>query len=121
MGQWLPAGTDVSVHQMAAYHSPANFRHPGRFAPERWLGGDVEYEHDRRDVHQPFSLGPRNCIGVGFAWHEMRLALGKLVFNFDFELCEESRGWTRQKVFVLWEKRPLYVRVRPFVGEGKGL
>lgn len=125
MGRWLPAGTDVSVHQMAAYHSPANFRHPARFAPERWLGGDgaAEYEDDKRDVHQPFSYGPRNCIGVSFAWHEMRLAVAKLVFSFDFELCEESRDWTRQKVYVLWEKNPLYVRVRPLqvVGEGKTL
>lgn len=118
MGQWLPAGTDVSVHQIAAYHSPANFKHPSRFAPERWLG-DAEYKNDRRDVHQPFSFGPRNCIGMSFAWHEMRLAVGKLIFNFDFELYDESRNWTRQKVFVLWEKNPLYVRVKPFVGDGK--
>lgn len=118
MGQWLPAGTDVSVHQLAAFHSPANFKHPSRFAPERWLG-DVEYKNDRRDVHQPFSVGPRNCIGMNFAWHEMRLAVGKLIFNFDFELHDESRSWTSQKVFVLWEKNPLYVRVKPFVGERK--
>ncbi|KAL1847692.1 hypothetical protein Daus18300_013859 [Diaporthe australafricana] len=120
MGQWLPAGTDVSVHQIAAYHSPANFKHPTRFVPERWLG-DVEYKNDRRDVHQPFSFGPRNCIGMSFAWHEMRLAVGKLILNFDFELCDESRNWTRQKVFVLWEKNPLYVRVKPFVGERKNI
>lgn len=119
MGQWLPAGTDVAVHQIAAYHSPANFKHPTRFAPERWLG-DVEYKDDRRDAHQPFSFGPRNCVGVNFAWHEMRLAVGKLIFNFDFELYDESRSWTRQKVYVLWEKNPLYVRIKPFVGEEKG-
>lgn len=47
----------------------------------------------------------------------MRLAVGKLIFNFDFELYDESRNWTRQKVFVLWEKNPLYVRVKPFVDE----
>ncbi|KAL2281926.1 hypothetical protein FJTKL_11200 [Diaporthe vaccinii] len=120
MGQWLPAGTDVSVHQMAAYHSLANFKHPSHFVPERWLG-DVEYTNDRRDVHQPFSFGPRNCIGMSFAWHEMRLAVGKLIFNFDFELCDESRDWTRQKVFVLWEKDPLYVRVKPFVSERENI
>ncbi|KAG8163967.1 hypothetical protein KVR01_005885 [Diaporthe batatas] len=99
--------------EVAAYRSPANFMRPGRFAPEKWLG-DAEYAADRRDALQPFSFGPRNCVGVSFAWHEVRLVVGRLVFSFDFELCEESRDWARQRVFVLWEKNPLYLRVKPF-------
>jgi hypothetical protein len=29
------------------------------------------------------------------------------------EVCEESRGWTEQRAFVLWEKKPLFCRLRP--------
>jgi hypothetical protein len=42
----------------------------------------------------------------------MRLILGNVLWNFDLELCEESQNWTNQKVFVVWEKPPLMVRVR---------
>jgi len=46
------------------------------------------------------------------AWHEMRLLLSKVVYNFDFELCPESEGWLDQKAFLLWDKRPLMVKLK---------
>jgi cytochrome P450 len=30
--------------------------------PERWLPGSG-YDSDRKDAFNPFSVGPRNCIG----------------------------------------------------------
>ena len=52
----------VSVNHYAAYHSPLNFNRPQEFIPERFL--DVgNFPGDRREVLQPFSMGPRNCIG----------------------------------------------------------
>jgi hypothetical protein len=46
------------------------------------------------------------------ALHEMRLIACKMLWNFDFELCEESRGtWFEQKCFwALWSKPPLWVK-----------
>jgi cytochrome P450 len=46
------------------------------------------------------------------AYHEMRLIITKVLWNFDLELCEESRGWLDQTVFTLWQKGPLAVKVR---------
>jgi hypothetical protein len=49
-------------------------------------------------------------------YHEIRLLLAKVLYNFDLELCEESREWIeRQKVYALWVKVPLMVRVTPVV------
>jgi cytochrome P450 len=46
------------------------------------------------------------------AYHEMRLVLTKLLWHFDFELDEMSRGWAEgQRVFALWEKKPLELKV----------
>lgn len=42
----------------------------------------------------------------------MRIILAKLVWNFDFELCDESRSWIQQKVYILWDKPPLIVKAR---------
>lgn len=39
-----------------------NFRDPEMFVPERWLG-DPRYDGDAKEVLQPFSIGPRNCLG----------------------------------------------------------
>lgn len=55
--------TVVACHHYASYHSVTNFALPDEFIPERWHGNDPRFEHDRKDVLQPFSLGPRNCLG----------------------------------------------------------
>lgn len=63
-GSFVPGGTTVYVTPLAAYFSTTNFRNPEAFIPERWLpeGADL-YAGDQRDVVQPFSVGPRDCLG----------------------------------------------------------
>lgn len=47
------------------------------------------------------------------AYHEMRIILAKLLWHFDlFGLTEESERWNEQRVFILWEKGPLMVKMR---------
>ncbi|KAL2145397.1 hypothetical protein VTI28DRAFT_7324 [Corynascus sepedonium] len=111
-GYWIPGDTTVSVPQWASYQSESNFRNPQKFAPERWLG-DPEYDHDVRAVLQPFSVGPRNCIGKNLAYAEMRLILARLLWNFDLELMPESKNWNDQKIYVLWQKGAINVKLTP--------
>ncbi|KAF4310811.1 putative cytochrome p450 protein [Botryosphaeria dothidea] len=54
--------TSLNIYHYVAYHSPLNFKDPDSFVPERWLG-DSQYDSDRKEVLQPFSFGPRNCLG----------------------------------------------------------
>jgi len=54
--------TSVGVHPWSAYLSAGNFKDPQTFAPERWLD-DERYANDDRAACQPFSLGPRGCLG----------------------------------------------------------
>lgn len=56
-------------------------------------------------------------VWTDLAWHEMRLLLATTILHFDIELCEESEEWADQKVYILWEKKPLMCRLRP-VKEG---
>jgi cytochrome P450 len=60
---------------------------------------------------QPFSAGPRNCLGKNLAYAEMKLILARLVFEFDFELLDSKDDWADQRVFTLWEKRPLMLKI----------
>lgn len=61
-GKLIPKNTSIGIAQWSAYRFLRNFRDPDLFAPERFLG-DAKYKDDVRSVVQPFSVGPRNCIG----------------------------------------------------------
>jgi hypothetical protein len=41
----------------------------------------------------------------------MNLILARLIFEFDIELDDEKVDWMDQRVFTLWEKPPLMVRL----------
>lgn len=79
---WVPESTVVAVTQFAAYHSPENFYLPDEYIPERWLD-DERFRNDNKAAFQPFSTGPRNCVGKNLAYFEMRIVLARLLYNFD--------------------------------------
>lgn len=43
----------------------------------------------------------------------MRIILARMIFNFDMELAQPEVDWMDQKCYVLWEKKPLMVRLTP--------
>ena len=47
------------------------------------------------------------------ATHEMRLIIAKVLWSIDLELCDQQQGdWLDQKLFIVWEKKPLMVKLR---------
>lgn len=61
-GHYIPGGTSVYVSQFPSNHSKRNFKDPDAYVPERWMG-DERYKDDNRESVNPFSFGPRNCLG----------------------------------------------------------
>ncbi|KAL5358310.1 cytochrome P450 [Aspergillus floccosus] len=110
-GEFVPGNTAVSVSQWATYRSQKNFKRADEFLPERWT--DPSFSTDDKSAFQPFSFGPRNCLGKNLAYHEMRLILAKVLYNFDLVFVPESVGWEKQRTFVLWEKKELMVQLKP--------
>ena len=47
------------------------------------------------------------------AYVEMRMIMVKMLWNFDYELCDESDNWLDQKVYLVWKKEPLTVQLKP--------
>lgn len=114
----VPPGMTVSVAPWVACHSPLNFCDPDSFVPERWLPDkDKRYASDRLDASQPFSVGPRGCIGKNLAFFEMRLIMARLLYSFDLVLDGDRdsvlRKWdmTKIKVYQTWVKPRLWVRL----------
>lgn len=46
------------------------------------------------------------------AYHEMRLIMTRVLYTFDLELCPESKDWTDQECYTLWEKKPLMCKMK---------
>ncbi|MCJ1399346.1 hypothetical protein MMC11_002548 [Xylographa trunciseda] len=109
-GQWIPGGTYVQISPFAANMNPDNFTEPEAFIPERWFSTDRKYAKDRKEVHQPFSSGHRNCIGQNLANAEMRLVIAKLLWHFDLKYVGDKH-WMDQPTYMLWEKKPLMMNL----------
>ncbi|KAH6962312.1 cytochrome P450 [Ilyonectria sp. MPI-CAGE-AT-0026] len=112
-GHYIPHGTIVSSATWTTQHDPRHWHEPESFKPERWIGDGFG---DNKQASQPFSLGPRGCIGINLAYLEMRILLAKLVFAYDWELAEASKNtrWFEESTFqLLWEKPALRVIFSP--------
>lgn len=76
-GRVIPKGMTVGISSYAASRWSHNFKSPETFAPQRHLG-DSEFQDDKRSVIQPFSVGPRNCIGQ-VSWFGRKMGRGILL------------------------------------------
>ncbi|GAB1321058.1 Isotrichodermin C-15 hydroxylase [Madurella fahalii] len=124
-GQFLPKQTIVEVQPYSMHHSSEHWHDPYTFLPERFLhksegkfGGAEETEKnhygDNLEALQPFSVGPRNCIGKNLAYAEMRLILARIIYEFDLRASGDIKAWyKRAKVYTVWEKAPFYVYLTP--------
>ncbi|KJZ79057.1 hypothetical protein HIM_01830 [Hirsutella minnesotensis 3608] len=117
-GKYVPAKTRVSIFPSATFRNPSNFIEPNTFLPQRWLPSTHElYEErfagDNRSVFKPFSYGPRDCVGKNLAYSEMRLIISLFFLRFDLELPFDQSSWQdSQRVFVVWDRSPLYIKIR---------
>ncbi|KAJ5272759.1 hypothetical protein N7478_007884 [Penicillium angulare] len=110
---YVPEGTSVSISLYSAHRAATNFKDPDSFVPERWLDGPESepYASDNKEAFNPFSYGPRNCLGQHLANAEMRLILTKLLWHYDFTLQPECSNWAAQNSFSLWSRPPLMVKL----------
>lgn len=113
-GEYIPAGVTVSCENYALARDPRYWEDPDSFRPERWIGDGLK---DDKRAFQPFSTGPRACLGVNLAYLEMRVTLAKILFVYDMELVStEIEDWNHTcKAFGLWQKADLLVKFHPRV------
>ncbi|KAM5352896.1 hypothetical protein ACJ41O_005618 [Fusarium nematophilum] len=61
-GEHIPHNTILGIWPWPMFHNPDFFKDAESFIPERWLG-DPRFNGDQKAAFEPFSVGPRNCIG----------------------------------------------------------
>ncbi|KAL3459217.1 cytochrome P450 [Aspergillus heterothallicus] len=116
-GKWIPGGTPVSIQAYTLNRSPTLFHKASSFLPERWLDSSTSdpsspFFNDHRQAVQPFTIGPRACLGINLAWAEMRLILAKLLWTFDFAPVEgKSVRWEDLRTYLLVERKAIDVQI----------
>jgi cytochrome P450 len=79
-GYTLPAGTEILHSIYWTQRAPQVFDQPDCFDPYRWERiAPTVFEYN------PFSAGPRMCIGAGFAIQEIKVVLATLLQRFRLE------------------------------------
>ncbi len=82
----IPAGTEILSSIYHTHRMPELYPDPLSFRPERWAGLDPGPY-----AFNPFSAGPRMCIGATFALFEIKIVLALLLQRFRFELVQNQR------------------------------
>lgn len=120
-GYDVPAGTEVLVSIYQTHQMPELYLDLQRFNPHRW-----ETINPTIFEFNPFSAGPRMCIGATFAMMEIKLVLALLLQRFRLQ-CIPRLTVDRSGIVVLAPKRgmPLivYAQDRNYaagVGEVRG-
>lgn len=79
----LPRDTMVEISAYVVHRHPEYYPEPERFNPDRFM---PENKHQLVPyTFLPFGIGPRNCIGLRFAYQEIKLLLVKLLKRYQFE------------------------------------
>jgi cytochrome P450 len=105
-GYRLPAGSEIFLSIFHMHHDPTVFSEPDLFRPRRWETiKPTVYEYN------PFSAGPRMCIGASFATMEIKIVLATLLQRFRLEIPEGARVDPRVAI-TMAPKGGLSMRVR---------
>ncbi|KAB8297398.1 hypothetical protein EYC80_002741 [Monilinia laxa] len=114
MGYLIPPHTVVSASYRELHHNPAHWPEPMRFWPERWLKNRPEgVPPPDLQAYYPFSAGKHSCIGINFAWAELRMVAANLLTRYEFcELPGQHIDW-RQYITMQLEGGSWKVSLMP--------
>jgi cytochrome P450 len=104
----LERRTMVIVSPYVVHRHRLLWADPDIFDPDRFLTGTAN-----RQAYLPFGVGPRFCIGAGFAMQEIVLVIAMILKRFAIHLAPGQDVWPVHR-FTLRPRDPLLMVMRPF-------
>ena len=104
-GYSLPEGTEVLVSISQTHHMSELYPNPESFDPSRWETiAPTAYEYN------PFSAGPRICIGAGFAMMEIKIVLAMLLQRYRLQFVPKN-PIDRAGIIVMTPKHGMLMKI----------
>jgi cytochrome P450 len=108
----IPARSQVLLNFYGLHRHPAAFPDPHRFDPDRWLDADADLVAAH---YLPFGMGPRGCLGEGYAWTEIYSVLCAVLTRYHLESVPGTRVRAVARTTLHPDAVPL--RLAPYSGE----
>ncbi len=91
----IPPGNAFAIFPYVVHRDEQWYEDPLAFRPARWLEGPNQSlrlaQSLPKGAYFPFGLGPRTCIGKGFAQMEAQLILATMAQRFRLEQLNEAK------------------------------
>nr|QUF59371.1 cytochrome p450 CYP3044B4 [Brachionus angularis] len=84
----IKKGQIISVPIWALHHDEEVYPDPDKFIPERF--NDENKKSRDSSAYLPFGSGPRSCIGMRFAFLEIKFTLAAILSKFKFVKCDKT-------------------------------
>jgi sterol 14alpha-demethylase len=109
-GYQLPAGSLALASPAVSHRLPAIYTEPDRFDPERFAPGR---EEDRRASYSliGFGGGKHRCIGMVFAYQQIKIIWTSILRRYDIELVERDYR-PDYRTLVVGPRQPCRIRYR---------
>jgi sterol 14alpha-demethylase len=109
-GKTLPAGSLAMVTPAVSHRIPEIFKNPHAFDPDRYAPGR---EEDRKQLYSliGFGGGKHRCMGMVFAYQQVKAIWAVLLRRFELELCDADYR-PNYTTFVVGPHQPCRVRYR---------
>jgi sterol 14-demethylase len=109
-GHRMAAGDLALVSPAVSHRIPEIFANPDRYDPDRFAS---PREEDRRTPYAliGFGGGKHRCIGLAFAYQQVKVIWSVLLRRFEFELIDGDQR-PNYATFVVGPRQPCLVRYR---------
>lgn len=82
--------TELFIPLYSIHNDPDIYPEPQIFDPERFTQENINSRHSSSFI--PFGDGPRNCIGVRFAYLELKIALALMLLKYKIILNSKTKS-----------------------------
>ncbi|XP_037027121.1 probable cytochrome P450 6a14 [Bradysia coprophila] len=106
----IEKGTSMVCSIYSIHTDPEIYPDPDKYDPDRFLPEEIEKRHPLSFI--PFGNGPRGCMAPRYANLLIKIALVKILTNFDFKLDHEKTMIPLKmapKKLVFWPNNEIFI------------